>query len=242
MDQKAAMVSWSGGKDCCHALYKAMKQGFRVERLVNFMRSHSGRCCFHGIDAQLMATQARALGIPLFHGDVKEMDGYEEVFKKTVSALRTEGIKKMVFGDIYLDEHREWVERVCAEVDVEPLEPLWNLEAGELARDFVAAGFKTIIVSCRSELMGKEFLGRMLDEALIEELERMGICPCGENGEYHTLVIDGPIFEQAIEVLESERVHREGHWPHWSFKIKDYRVVGSKVDEPENVSLLRMPV
>ncbi len=135
----------------------------------------------------------------------------------------------MVFGDIYLDEHRSWVNRVCKELGIEPIEPLWNVPAEEVVREFIDAGFKAIVVSGKADLFGQEFMGRVVDYDLVNELKSRKICPCGENGEFHTLVIDGPIFKKRIEITRSQPVLKEGFWKHWFLDIQDWSIQKKEV-------------
>lgn len=114
MDKLAVISSWSGGKDSCLACYKAIQEGYEVKFLLNFISKEYKRCCFHGIEARLLKLQAELIGIPLIQKEVgPDMKEYEKEFKKAVEELKLKGIKGMVFGDVYLEEHRSWVERVC---------------------------------------------------------------------------------------------------------------------------------
>ena len=128
----------------------------------------------------------------------------------------------MVFGDIYLLDMINWVERVCGDLGVQPVEPLWQQDPIKIVDEFTGLGFKAIIVSCQAEKMGKEYLGRPVDVDLANELKKKGVCPCGENGEFHTLVVDGPIFKEPIRILEAEPILKEGFWKHWFLDIKKY--------------------
>ncbi|MBM3246397.1 MAG: diphthine--ammonia ligase [Candidatus Omnitrophica bacterium] len=224
MNKLSAISSWSGGKDSCLACYKAIQQGYEVKYLLNFISRESKRGCFHGIESRLMRLQADLIGIGLVQKEVSpDMQKYEEEFKAAVNELKGENIKAMVFGDIYLLEHNSWVERVCADLKIDALEPLWNNPPENIVDELIRAGFKSIIVSCKADIMGRKFLGRYVDKNLVEELKKKGICPCGENGEYHTLVVDGPLFKRKIEILKSEPVLKEGFWKHWFLDIKEYR-------------------
>ena len=223
MDNQLAIASWSGGKDSCFAYYKARQAGYDVKYLLNFISRESRRGCFHGIESGLLQLQAKLVGVPIAQKETTaDMQKYEEEFKEAVSELKVEGINTMVFGDIYLDEHKDWVERVCAEIGIKPLEPLWNNPPLKVMQEFIAAGFKAIVVSAQADKFNSDFLGRVIDEKLIDELDARKICPCGENGEFHTLVIDGPIFKRGIRILESEPILKEGFWKHWFLDIKKY--------------------
>ena len=223
MDSKIALSSWSGGKDSCLAYYKAVQQGYKVNRLLNFISRESKRACFHGIEARLMQLQADLIGVELVQKETTaDMEKYEEEFKAAVAELRGKDTQTMVFGDIYLLEHQSWIERVCADIKIGVLEPLWNQDPENLVHEFIDLGFKAIIVSCKADIMGKEFIGRTIDKKLVEEFKKRGVCPCGEKGEYHTLVIDGPIFKRPIKIKETQPILKEGFWKHWFLDIKDY--------------------
>jgi len=223
MDERKAISSWSGGKDSCLACYKAIQQGYDIKLLLNFVSRESKRGCFHAVEGRLLKFQADLIGIPLAQKEVSsDMQKYEEEFKAAVTELRGKEIGAMVFGDIYLLEHESWIERVCADLKIKPLEPLWKSKPESIINEFIKAGFKAVIVSCKADIMGKEFLGRYVDEGLAKELKKIDVCPCGEKGEFHTLVVDGPIFKRPIKILEAEPVIKEGFWKHWFLDIKKY--------------------
>jgi len=213
-------ASWSGGKDSCLACYKAMQQGHKVSYLANFVSKRYKRVSFHGTTAGLIAEQSRSIGIPLLQRETIGTD-YEEQFKAAIGSLLEKGLEGMVFGDIYLQEHRDWVERVCSEIGVKALEPLWKMNTTDVYLEFVNLGFKAVVVSAKSDLIGREWLGHIIDKSFLEYLKRSGIDPCGENGEYHTFVTDGPIFNKQITVLKKDIVLRDGHW---LMDIQDYIV------------------
>jgi len=216
--------SWSGGKDSLLACYKAIKEGHQIKYLLNFISDQYKRCCFHGIEANLIHLQAELIGIPLIQKEVSaDMEKYEMEFKAAVSEIKTKGIEGMVFGDVYLEEHKSWVERVCQDLGISPVEPLWNIPPLKVVEEFIDLGFKAIVVSCKADLFNRDFIGRYVDKDLIHELKMRDICTCGENGEFHTFVIDGPIFKRRIEILESEPVLKEGFWRHWFLDIKTYK-------------------
>ncbi len=218
-----AISSWSGGKDSCLACYKAMQQGHDIKYLLNFISRESKRCCFHGIESRLIELQAESIGIPLIQKEVTaDMKEYEKEFKEAVSSIKD--VDAIVFGDIYLDEHREWVERVCGSLRLACIEPLWGCPASDLIEEFIGLGFKAIVVSCQADKFDRDFIGRHVDKLFLAELKRRGICPCGENGEFHTLVIDGPIFKNKIELIESETILKEGFWKYWFLDIKKYKL------------------
>ena len=223
MDNLAAISSWSGGKDSCLACYKAIQQGYKIKYLLNFISREFKRCCFHGIEAGLIKLQSELIGIPLSQHEVSaNMKEYEKEFKVAVGKLKGKDIGTMVFGDIYLDEHKDWVERVCSDINIKPIEPLWNNPPSDILQEFIDLGFKAVVVSCQADKFEKDFVGKEVDKNLLKELKSRNICPCGENGEFHTLVVDGPIFKRGIEILESGPVLKEGFWKYWFLDIKKY--------------------
>ena len=203
--------SWSGGKDSCFACYRAMRAGYNISCLVNFISKEYKRVSFHGTEAKLIQLQAETLGISLLQ---KETTGekYEQEFKEAVRSLIPNGIRGMIFGDIYLQEHKDWVERVCRELGIEAIEPLWGQEPERILLDFIDGGFEAIIVSAKSELFSKEWIGRKVDREFFKYLKENSIDICGENGEYHTLVLEGPMFKKKIRITESKSISRNGYW------------------------------
>jgi diphthine-ammonia ligase len=213
--------SWSGGKDCCLALYRSIQRGYITAFLYNLVSENLGRCCFHGIESGLLRLQAGLIGIPLVQKIARDdMHEYEKDFKDGISQLA--GVRGIVFGDIYLDEHKDWVERVCQDMNLEAIEPLWNENPSKLLAEFIDEGFEAIVVSCQAEKFDKDFVGRRVDKRMMHELEARGICPCGENGEFHTLVINGPIFKRGINIINAKPLLKDGFWKHWVLDIKEY--------------------
>ena len=142
------------------------------------------------------------------------MADYEAEFKNMALTLKKDGITGGVFGDIDLAEHRQWVERVCHEVEVAPYLPLWGKSQDKILRDFVNLGFEAIVVAAKADLFDEEVLGQKVNGDFIKHLEELqqtkGITLCGESGEYHTFVVDGPIFQKRIEILKTRKVLRAG--------------------------------
>ena len=226
MDERMTIASWSGGKDSCLALYKAMNAGLDVRYLLNFISRETKRCCFHGIESPLLNLQTSLLEIPVTQRKVSpDMEKYEEEFKEAVSELMKKGAEKMVFGDVYLDEHRDWVQRVCNDLSIEPIEPLWGMPPVKVVEEFIDAGFEAIVVSCKADIMGEDFLGRRVDREFVELVQMKDICPCGENGEFHTFVVGGPMFNGKIKITKSRNVLKEGFWKHWFMDIQEYEIV-----------------
>jgi len=208
-------TSWSGGKDSCFACYQAIASGLKVRYLVNMMAEDSKRSWTHGLSTELLQEQSQAMGIQLVQRRTT-MAAYETDLKDVALALKKEGVRGGVFGDIDLEGHRQWVDRVCQQVDITPYLPLWGQVQETVLRDFIRSGFEAIIVVAKADLFGEEWLGRKVDLDFLfylAELEKTSaITLCGEAGEYHTFVIDGPLFNQRLEILEANKVLREGYW------------------------------
>ena len=213
MSEKVFM-SWSGGKDCCLALYRAIKSGMDVRYLANTVRENGARSCSHGISSAVIKAQAKAMGITIVQQPTLN-DNYEEQFVKMMRKFREEGIEGGVFGDIDFNAHREWIENACRKADITPHLPLWLEDQTKLMEEFIDAGFESIVVAAKAELLGMDVLGRKIDRYFLTYLKdqdtKEAITPCGEAGEYHTLVIDGPIFKKRLEITNSEKVQRDGY-------------------------------
>jgi uncharacterized protein (TIGR00290 family) len=165
----------------------------------------------HGLDRKLIALQAQAMGLPILQQKVT-WETYEAGFKNALEKLKLKGITGLVTGDIYLQEHKDWIDRVCGESGVKAVLPLWETDTAQLLTDFIKAGFKAIIVSVKAKFLGKEWLGRQLDNKLASELGQLAIDVCGEAGEFHTFVYDGPAFKKPIKIGKAVPIARNDHW------------------------------
>ncbi|MBL7061826.1 MAG: diphthine--ammonia ligase [Dehalococcoidia bacterium] len=208
-------ASWSGGKDSCFACWKAVSQGLTVSHLLNFINTDSTRAMSHGLDRKLIALQAQAMGLPILQQEVT-WETYEVGFKAALRELKLKGITGLVTGDIHLQEHKDWIDRVCGESGIKAVLPLWGMDSTRLLADFIKAGFKAIVVSIKAEFFGKEWLGRQVDSKLISELNQLAaglnIDVCGEGGEFHTFVYDGPTFKKPIKIGKSVPIARDNHY------------------------------
>ena len=203
--------SWSGGKDSCFAYYQALSEGYDISHLLNFISKEYQRVSFHGTEARLIQLQAESIGIPLLQKETT-WDGYEQEFKDAVKSLIPEGVTGMIFGDLYLQEQRDWVERVCRELGIEAVEPLWKQGPEKIPFKFIDAGFEATIVSAKSELIDEKWVGHKVDRKFLSHLKDNNIDLCGENGEYHTFVTNGPIFRKRIKLVRSRPIMRDGYW------------------------------
>jgi len=208
-------ASWSGGKDSCLACYRAIASGLKVRYLANTVTEDGKRSRSHGLPAKVIQVQSEAVGIPLVQRRTT-WDNYEVEFKSMLRTFKQEGVNGGVFGDIDFEEHREWTGRVCQEVAITPHLPLWGESQDKILRDFIDLGFEAIVVATKADLLGEEWLGQRINLDFIKHLEELretnDITPCGEAGEYHTLVIDGPLFKKRMEILKTRKVFRDTRW------------------------------
>ena len=201
------VAAWSGGKDSCFAYYKTLKQGLNVVSLVTFMHSEH-RSNFHSIKTQLLDSQAQEIGVPLVKR-VTTPNTYEKQFKDALLQFKAKDVEGLVTGDICeVAGHEEhWLERVCGELGLQPIRPLWQRNTTEIFKDFIASGFKATVVRTRLDVLGKEWLGRELDGSFLEDVLKVpNVDPCGEGGEYHTVVTDGPIFKETLKLTETKKM------------------------------------
>lgn len=210
--RRSYIATWSGGKDSCLACYMAIQQGHTIAQLANFVSQEYGRVRFHGVTAELIRAQARAVGLPLLQHETSA-DSYEAGFKDGIRSVLSDTTGGLVFGDIHLQHCRDWALRVCGELGIEAIEPLWGRDPEEVLLEFIDSGFRAIVVSTQADLLGEEWLGREIEREFVLDLkDHRGVDLCGENGEYHTLVVDGPLFRERIDILESRKLLRDGYW------------------------------
>ncbi|WP_202320662.1 Dph6-related ATP pyrophosphatase [Archaeoglobus neptunius] len=203
------VAMWSGGKDSCLAVWRALKEE-EVNHLICMMQHGKARA--HGINAEVVKAQEKCIGINM----VLEETTWEEYERRLKSLFGRLGVRKAIFGDIYLEEHKLWIERVCSEVDVRPVFPLWGENTRNLAEEFINAGFEAYVIAAKKEF--RDLLGRRFDSDLVDELIRRNIDPCGEDGEFHTLVVDGPLFRRRLEFSFTEPFESEKYW-HFGIKV-----------------------
>lgn len=203
------VVSWTGGKDGCLSCYQATSDSFNVTHLLNFRDTKKKGS--HSINPKLLLAQMQATGIQSIRTDFVS---YEQEFKKVVQELNKNNaaIEGAVFG--HIRTHESLVDRICNDLGIKLIMPLWEYDSGQIVSDLVDAGFKAIIVSVKAGLLGKEWLGRAIDHKFVKDLRRYKkeIDPCGEDGEFHTFVIDGPIFKHRLKIVDSVNILEEGYW------------------------------
>jgi len=198
---KNIACSWSGGKDSCYALILAKAIGHTPTVLLNMMNENGKVSRSHGLPIEILNQQAREINLPLV-AIPSSWENYETNFINTLKQIKSEyHIDGMVFGDIDLQQHRDWEEKVCNAATIQAILPLWKRERKELANKMFATGIESIIVSCNT-LLGERFLGKFYDTELINELEQLGVDVCGENGEFHTAVVNCPLFKNKVHIPE----------------------------------------
>ncbi|TWT02310.1 diphthine--ammonia ligase [Planomicrobium sp. CPCC 101079] len=203
--QKSFFMSWSGGKDSALAYYRAVLEGHVPVALFTMFEKDGSKSRSHGLPLDVMEAQAERMGLPLVIGKA-DWAGYEKEFIEQLKSFRQEGVQMGVYGDIDLEDHLKWIEKVSAEAGMKLFHPLWQEPRKSLLQELVDEGFKAVITVVDVERMDERFLGREFSSELIEELEALGIDACGEEGEFHTVIIDGPIFVEPVPVVFGERV------------------------------------
>jgi len=211
MTPGSTLCSWSGGKDSCFALMQAIEHGYTPKVLLNVLNEEGKISRSHGIPAAILKAQAAAAGLPI-HLISSSWQDYENKFVEALTQLNEQyNLSHAVFGDIDLQAHRDWEEKVCATAGLQAYLPLWQQNRKDLVIQMINSGIETIIVSCNT-LMGERFLGKKISLQLVEELEALGVDACGENGEFHTLVINCPLFAKRVSVTILHTVQHENYW------------------------------
>ncbi|MFJ5714658.1 diphthine--ammonia ligase [Neobacillus sp. NPDC093127] len=209
--KKRIALSWSGGKDCCIALDTLIQQGYDVVCLVTTVPKEIGRTFGHGERTEMITLQGESLSIPV-HFIECTYENYTDQFIKTVHSLKNHlKITGIAFGDLYLEGHREWGEKVAATAGVDALYPLWMKKevALQALEHFVHSGYEAVVVRVREDVLDETWLGRIIDDSLLQDVQKKPICPMGESGEYHTFVYDGPLFSKRIDLKHGELIQHE---------------------------------
>ena len=193
------VTSWSGGKDSCYAMMKAIEQGMTPKVLLNMMNENGKVSRSHGLPKSILMQQADRMKLPI-KTIPASWEEYEENYVFALQELKNEyQLEGAVFGDIDLQPHRDWEEKVCQLANIEAVLPLWQQDRIVLVNEMIDNDIQTMIVSCNTQ-MGEKYLGKIMTKQLAKELLSIGIDPCGENGEFHTMVIDCPLFSKPINL------------------------------------------
>ncbi len=206
------LVSWSGGKDSCLALYELQQAGkHRAAALLTTVTRDYDRVSMHGVRRVLLERQAESLGLPLRQVLIPKdatNDEYEREVAEAFSEYRAEGVETVVFGDLFLEDVRAYREQFLARHGMRGLYPVWMRDTSEFVRKFIALGFKAVVTCVNSEALDGSFAGRLIDDEFLASLPP-GVDPCGENGEFHSFVFDGPSFKEEVRFSVGERVLRD---------------------------------
>jgi uncharacterized protein (TIGR00290 family) len=212
MNPTPVILSWSGGKDSALALYELRKQaGYEVRGLLTSVNDHYGRISMHGVREDLLDAQAAAIGLPLHKIRLSEHPSnaeYEQKMRSALEEFKLQGIVHIAFGDLFLEDIRQYRLANLQKIGMQAVFPLWQRPTEILAREFIGLGFKAILCCVDGQALDAEFAGRAYDSSLLAELPA-GVDPCGENGEFHSFVHDGPVFRHPIPLRIGERVTRE---------------------------------
>jgi len=204
-------VNWSSGKDSALSLYKLQQNAeFKISKLVTTVNKDFNRVSMHGLHVDLLEQQAMSLGLPLqiisFPAQVS-MEDYSRVMLNEITQLKNEWYTHGVFGDIFLEDLRVYRDKQLETVGIEGIYPLWKKDTKNLIQEFIDLGFKAITVCVNANYLDKEFCGREVNQSFLEDLPNT-VDPCGENGEFHTFVYDGPNFKQPVSFKIGEKVLR----------------------------------
>lgn len=213
--KEQVLVSWSGGKDSVMALGEILSsENYAVAALITTVTRDSDRISVHGVRRELLHRQARALALPLhevFISPAPTNEEYESQMKEALALYFKRGVRQVVFGDLFLEDIRRYRERMLREIDMQPLFPIWQRDTSELIREFMQSGFRAITTCVNAERLNSSMVGRLIDQDFLARLPE-GVDPCGENGEFHSFVFDGPLFSEEIKFTVGETALRDGHY------------------------------
>lgn len=213
MPRRRAWMSWSSGKDSALALHEARAAGrVDVVGLLTTVNAEAGRVAMHGVRRSLLEAQAESLGLPLHVVELPwpcPNDVYEARMAAAIGVARDAGVESVVFGDLFLQDVRTYRERALDGTGLDPVFPLWGRPTGALAREILEAGVRAVVTCADLAQGARDVAGRWYDAALLAELPP-DVDPCGERGEFHTLVVDGPGFARPLDVVVGETVVRDG--------------------------------
>lgn len=210
MEGKQFIASWSGGKDSAMAYMRALRDGGMPKKLWTMFEKDEGDSKSHALPINIVEAQAKSLGVPLMISRA-DWAGYEQQFIDAMRSCVDEGIPYGVFGDIDLVDHLEWVQQTCEKAGMTAIHPLWMEPRRAILEEFIELGFEAYVIVVNTNLMPANFLGRQFTIELMDELEALDIDSCGESGEFHTVVVDGPIFEHRLPIQLGEHLEQDGY-------------------------------
>ncbi len=207
-----ALFNWSGGKDSTLALYQVLKDNtYKVEGLLTTLNKKFNRISMHGVRSVLLDQQAKSLGFPLqkvLLPEMADMETYSSIMSNVTKEMKKKGITVFLFGDLFLEDIREYREKQLQDTGITAGFPIWHYPTQQAAADFIKLGFKAVLTSVDASKLDRSFAGREFDTSLLSDLPNY-VDPCGENGEFHTFVYDGPIFSFPIKFKKGETIHKK---------------------------------
>jgi uncharacterized protein (TIGR00290 family) len=208
---KKAIFNWSGGKDSALCLHKVLQQNeYDIASLLTSVNTHYERVSMHGVRISLLEKQAQSLDLPLYQLRLPEMPSMEEYndrMEQTMNYFRAQGVTYSIFGDIFLEDLRQYREDRLNQANISGVFPLWKIPGHQLMHEFIDQGFKAVLVCINARYLDRSFVGREIDADLLRDLPP-NVDVCGENGEYHSFVYDGPIFRRPVAFTKGEIVYR----------------------------------
>ena len=205
-----AAISWSGGKDSCAALAR-VRDRFDVVAMITMFDEQAARSRSHGLRPVVLSAQAERLRLMRI-AETCTWQTYDDAFSRAIETAVRRGVTHVVFGDIMFEEHRRWAERICEPYGVTAVEPLWGLSTDVLFDEWVESGAEALIVTARAEFLDASWLGRPLTKSCLPEFRRLGVDPCGERGEYHTVVTDSRLFTEPLSLRRGAEIQHSGCW------------------------------
>jgi uncharacterized protein (TIGR00290 family) len=209
---KKAFFNWSGGKDSALALYYALAENnYSIESLLTTLSEEYRRISMHGVRETLLDQQAKSIGIPLqkiYMPECSDMQVYNDILGIKLSELKQKNYSHSLFGDIFLEDLRVYREKQLSKTGIRAAFPIWKKNTHELINEFIDLGFKTIVTCINEKYLDKSFAGRIIDRDFLQDLPAH-VDPCGENGEFHTFVFEGPIFKEKIDFIIGEKTYRK---------------------------------
>lgn len=205
-----AIFSWSGGKDSSYALHKILEEGiYDVKYLLSTINGTYKRLSMHGVREELIEAQAESIGIPLLKVYVYEASNaeYEKQMEAILLKAKTENISHVIFGDIFLEDLRQYREQKMAALNIQCVFPIWKTDTNWMVNDFIAKGFKTCVCCINDGYLDESWCGRLIDETFVNELPTT-VDACGENGEFHSYCFEAPFFKKKINITTGEKTYK----------------------------------
>lgn len=206
------VVSYSCGKDSTMALWKMLQKGHKLIGLVVSFSKNKGQSFFHGVSRYFLEEYAKTLGTKLFVAEIGIDEDYNAIYEKVLQEAKQNGADSVVFGDIDIDGHREWDTERAENAGLTAEFPLWHINRRENVEKCLKSGIKAVITCVDTEKLSRDYLGKILDEEMLRDFEDVGIDECGENGEYHTMVVDAPMFKFPL-TYKLGRIMENSQWP-----------------------------